>query len=110
VTLEGHHLDGVDRQVTFSLAAFQISRSVPVTSGGPDKLSFKVPNDLPVGLYRVELSVQRLDETNPRRSNQLPLALAPQPVLPPFSAVRNANAVTLVLDVAPPIRPARSPP
>jgi len=108
VTLEGHHLDGVDRQITFSLAAFQISRSVPVTSGGPDKLSFIVPNDLPVGLYRVDLSVQRLDETTARRTNQLPLALAPQPVLPPFSATRIANAVTLVIDVAPPVRPGQA--
>lgn len=108
VTLEGHHLDGVDRQITFTLAAFQISRSVPVTSGGPDKLSFNVPNDLPVGLYRIDLSVQRLDDSHARRTNQLPLALAPQPVLPPFSAVRNANTVTLVLDLAPPIRPGQS--
>ncbi len=105
VTLEGHHLDGVGRQVTLSLAAFQISRSVPVTGGGPNKVSFIVPNDLPVGLYRVELSVQRLDEANPRRSNQLPLALAPEPVLPPVSAVRNVDTVSLVLDVAPPVRP-----
>lgn len=108
VTLEGHHLDGVDRQIIFSLAAFQISRNVPVTGGGPNKLSFIVPNDLPVGLYRVELSVQRLDEANPRRSNQLPLALAPEPVLPPVNAVRNVNAVTLVLDIAPPVRPGQS--
>lgn len=108
VTLEGHHLDGVDRQVTFSLAAFQINRSVPVTSGGPDKVSFIVPTDLPVGLYRVDLSVQRLDDSQSRRTNQLPLALAPQPVLPPFSATRNGNTVTIVLDVAPPVRPGQT--
>jgi hypothetical protein len=108
VTLEGHHLDGVDRQVTLSLAAFQISRSVPVTGGGPDKLSFTVPNDLPVGLYRVELSVQRLDDSHARQTNQLPLALAPEPVLPPFSATRNAGTVTLVLDLAPPVRPGQT--
>ena len=81
---------------------------MPVTSGGPDKLSFTVPNDLPVGLYRVELSVQRLDDSHARRTNQLPLALAPQPVLPPFSASRNANTVTLVLDIAPPVRPGQT--
>ncbi len=108
VTLEGHHLDGVDRQVTLNLASFQIGRSVPVSKGGPNAATFTVPNDLPVGLYRVELSVQRLDESHARTSNQLPLALAPQPVLPPFSATRNGSTVTLVLDVAPPIRPGQS--
>ncbi|MGB4856573.1 MAG: DUF4255 domain-containing protein, partial [Candidatus Dechloromonas phosphoritropha] len=108
VTLEGHHLDGVDRQVTLSLAAFQISRSIAVTGGGPDKVGFIVPNDLPVGLYRVELSVQRLDESHARRTNQLPLALAPQPILPPASAGRNADTVTVKLDVLPPVRPGQS--
>ncbi|UCV17570.1 DUF4255 domain-containing protein [Ferribacterium limneticum] len=104
VRLEGHHLDGVDRQVTFSLASFQISRSVPVISGSSAKVSLIVPNDLPVGLYRIELSVQGLGDAQARRTNQLPLALAPQAVLPPFNATRNGAAVTLVLDVAPPVR------
>lgn len=108
VTLEGHHLDGVDRQVTLSLATFQISRSVPVTKGGPSTASFTVPNDLPVGLYRVELSVQRLDDSHPRSTNQLPLALAPEALLPPFSATRNGSTVTLVLDMAPTVRPGQT--
>ena len=108
VTLEGHHLDGVDRHVTLNLPVFQISRSVPVTQGGPNEVTFTVPNDLPVGLYRVELSVQRLDDSHARSTNQLPLALAPQPVLPPFSASRNGNVVTLVLDMAPPVRPGQT--
>jgi len=108
VTLEGHHLDGVDRQVTLSLAAFQISRSVPITAGGPTSASFLLPTDLPVGLYRVELAVQRLDDSHARSTNQLPLALAPQPVLPPFSATRNGSAVTLVIDLAPPVRPGQT--
>lgn len=105
VTLEGHHLDGVDRRVTLSLAAFQISRSVAVDAGTPDKVSFTVPSDLPVGLYRVELSVQPLTEAQPRTTNQLPLALAPQPALPPFSAARNGTSVVLEIDLAPPVRP-----
>ena len=105
VTLEGHHLDGIDRQVTLNLAAFQISRRIPASKGGPDAVGFTVPNDLPVGLYRVELSVQRAEESHPRSTNQLPLALAPLPVLPPFSATRNGSNVTLVLDVVPPVRP-----
>ncbi|MBS1144029.1 MAG: hypothetical protein H6R14_1435 [Proteobacteria bacterium] len=108
VTLEGHHLDGVDRQVSFSLPALKIKRSVPVTSGGPDKVSFIVPSDLPVGLYRVELALQRLEDTHPRRTNPLPLALAPQPVLPPTSATRNGTTVTLVLDITPPLQPGQS--
>lgn len=108
VTLEGRHLDGVDRQVILSLASLQISRSVPATSGGPNKLGFTVPNDLPAGLYRIDVAVQRPDESRAHRTNQLPLALAPQPVLPPFSATRNAGTVTLVLDVEPPVRPGQT--
>ncbi len=105
VRLEGHHLDGVDRQAILTLAAFQISRSVPVSKGGPNEVRFNMPNDLPVGLYRVALSLQRLDDNQPRVTNQLPLALAPQPLLPPFSATRDGNTVTLVLDMAPEVRP-----
>ena len=105
VRLEGHHLDGVDRQAILTLAAFQISRSVPISKGGPSEVRFNMPNDLPVGLYRVALSLQRLDDSQPRSTNQLPLALAPQPVLPPFSATRDGNTVTLVLDMAPEVRP-----
>jgi len=52
--------------------------------------------------------VQRPDESRAHRTNQLPLALAPQPVLPPFSATRNAGTVTLVLDVEPPVRPGQT--
>jgi len=105
VRLQGHHLDGVDRHVTLMLAAFQISRRVPVSQGGPNEVRFNMPNDLPVGLYRVELSVQGLDDSHARSTNQLPLALAPQPVLPPVSASRTGSTVTLVLDLAPPVRP-----
>jgi hypothetical protein len=108
VTLEGHDLEGVDRQVTLSLAAFQISRTIPVAKEGLDKVSFVVPNDLPVGLYRVELSVQRLEDSHARRTNQLPLALAPQLVLPPAGATRNGKTVTLVIDMAPPVRPGQT--
>lgn len=105
VRLEGHHLDGVDRHVILTLAAFQISRSVPVSKGGPNEVRFNMPTDLPVGLYRVVLSLQRLNDSQTRITNQLPLALAPQPVLPPFSATRNGNTVTLLLDLAPEVRP-----
>ena len=108
VTLEGHHLDGVDRQVTLSLAAFQIRRSIAVNGGGPTEVRFTVPTDLPVGLYRVELSLQRLEDSHSRSTNQLPLALAPEPTLPPFSAARNGSTVTLVLDLTPPVRPGQA--
>ena len=108
VVLEGHHLDGDDRRVTLSLAAFQISRRVPVTRGGPGSVSFTLPNDLPVGLYRVELSVQRLNERHPRSTNQLPLAVAPLLALPPVSTTRSGSTVTLVLNVTPPVRPGQT--
>jgi hypothetical protein len=64
VTLEGHHLDGVDRQVTSASPPSRSAAACRSPRRGR-QVSFTVPNDLPVGLYRVELSVQRLDDSHP---------------------------------------------
>ncbi|MBR0565468.1 DUF4255 domain-containing protein [Azoarcus sp. L1K30] len=108
VRIDGHHLDGVDRRITLSIAALQLSRSIPVAGGTSDQVRFTVPADLPAGLYRVNLSLLRPGDAHARTTNQLPLALAPTPVLPPFSAARTGSTVTLVIDVVPALRPGQS--
>jgi hypothetical protein len=52
--------------------------------------------------------VQAADTGLRRDSNQLALVLAPEPVLPPASATRNANTVRLELGIAPPLLPGQA--
>jgi hypothetical protein len=108
VRIDGHHLDGADRHITLSIAALQLSRSIPVDGGNTNQVRFTVPDDLPAGLYRLSMSLLRPEDEHARTTNQLPLALAPTPVLPPVSAVRNGSTVTLVLDLAPAVHPGQS--
>ena len=108
VRVDGHHLDGADRHVTLSIAALQLSRSLAIDGGNSNQIRFTVPPDLPAGLYRLSMSLLRPEDDHARTTNQLPLALAPTPVLPPFSAVRDGTTVTLVMDVVPALRPGQS--
>jgi hypothetical protein len=108
VRIDGYHLDGADRNITLNIAALQLSRSIPVDGGNTDQVRFTVPDDLPAGLYRLSMSLLRPEDEHARTTNQLPLALAPTPVLPPVSAVRTGSTVTLVLDLIPAVRPGQS--
>lgn len=103
VTLAGHHLDGLARQVTLRHAKLDTERSVPVDAGTDAWLRLTMPADLPVGLYRVHASVQAADTGLRRDSNPLALVLAPEPVLPPAAATRNADTVRITLGIAPPL-------
>ncbi|EHK64596.1 DUF4255 domain-containing protein [Achromobacter arsenitoxydans] len=103
VTLLGHHLDGLARQVTLRHSALQAERSVPADAGTDTSLRFTMPADLPVGVYRVHAAVQAADTGRQRDSNQLALVLAPDLVLPPASATRAAAAVRIELGVSPPL-------
>ncbi|KRB09518.1 DUF4255 domain-containing protein [Achromobacter mucicolens] len=108
VTLVGHHLDGLARRVTLRHATLDAERDVPVEAGTDTWLRLTMPADLPVGLYRVHAHVQAADTGLPRDSNQLALVLAPEPVLPPASATRNAGTVRMTLGIAPPLLPGQA--
>ncbi|QVQ26401.1 DUF4255 domain-containing protein [Achromobacter deleyi] len=103
VTLLGHHLDGLARQVLLRHSALQAERSVSVDAGTDTWLRLTMPADLPVGVYRIHAALQTSDTGLRRDSNQLALVLAPEPVLPPVSATRNAGTVRLALAVTPPL-------
>ena len=108
VRVNGHHLDGADRHITLSIATQQLSRSLEIDGGNSNQIRFTMPSDLPAGLYRLSMSLLRPEDDHARTTNQLPLALAPMPVLPPSEAVREGDTVTLVIDVVPAVRPGQS--
>jgi hypothetical protein len=65
--------------------------------------------DWPAGVYTVSLVLVRPGEDDPRESNVAAMLLAPEPVLPPTTIVRDAASrrVTVTLDVRPQVRPAQ---
>ncbi|WP_313696945.1 DUF4255 domain-containing protein [Achromobacter sp.] len=108
VTLLGHHLDGLARAVTLRHTTLDAERNVPVEAGTDAWLRLTMPADLPVGVYRVHATVQASDAGLRRDSNQLALVLAPEPVLPPTAATRNAGTVRITLGIAPPLLPGQA--
>lgn len=108
VTLLGHHLDGLARAVTLRHTTLDAERNVPVEAGTDAWLRLTMPADLPVGVYRVHATVQASDTGLRRDSNQLALVLAPEPVLPPTAATRNAGTVRITLGIAPPLLPGQA--
>ncbi|MFJ3461242.1 Pvc16 family protein [Achromobacter spanius] len=108
VTLLGHHLDGLARAVTLRHTTLDAERTIAVEAGTDAWLRLTMPADLPVGLYRVHATMQATDTGLRRDSNQLALVLAPEPVLPPTSATRNAGTVRITLGIAPPLLPGQA--
>ena len=114
VRLAGHHLDGTSVTVSFShrlLAAPHI-RTVG-TNADPGGIDVAIPSgataaqNWPAGVYTVSATLVRPGEASPRESNVAAMLLAPEPVLPPTSVVRDAatRRVTVTLDVRPVVRP-----
>lgn len=81
VTLAGHHLAGTQREIVLRNDRAGIVHALPVPDtaleGDFDFVLPNLPNDLPVGVYRLELNVLRPGDVAPRVSNALPVALAP---------------------------------
>jgi hypothetical protein len=108
VTLEGHHLDGVDRQITFSLATFQISRSVPVTraartsSASPSRMTCRSASTA----SSCPCNASTTATPGAPTSCRWPWPRSPycHPSAPPATR----STVTLVLDIAPPVRPGQT--
>jgi len=94
VTLTGHHLAGTQRELMLRNDRLGIAQALPLPDtaleGDFDFVLPDLPNDLPVGVYRLELSVLRAGDTAPRVSNALPVALAPAITsFPPVSIGRD---------------------
>lgn len=114
VTLRGHHLAGTARSLLMRNDRFGITHEMALADGTDEtSVSFNMPAlpaVLPVGVYRLELSLVRPGDTQPRTSNALPIALAPAVTsFPPLAIARNAaNVLSLTLSVEPQLRVGQS--
>lgn len=81
ITITGHHLDGTNHRLLLTLPRLRIERVLTAAaSASATKVTFVLPNvatDYPAGIWLAALQVLRPAETQPRVSNQLPLAIAP---------------------------------
>jgi hypothetical protein len=109
VTVLGNHLAGKSRSMVLRSDRFSIEHPITLADEADDSgkvtIVFAVPNlpaDLPVGMYSLELHVQRPGEFGVRSSNALPLALAP--AITTFSHTRSGDTVTVHVGCKPNVR------
>jgi hypothetical protein len=83
VDLQGHHLDGTNREVVLANPRFEVEQIL--AAGGanePSRMQFVIPTrraaDFPVGVYQVSARVVRAGEADQRETNRLALVVAPQ--------------------------------
>jgi hypothetical protein len=112
--LAGHHLDGTAVSVSFAHRLLAAPRTLTVgTNTDPAGIEVALPSgataeqDWPAGVYTVAASLVRPGDATARETNVAALLLAPEPVLPPASVVRDAATrhVTVTLALRPQIRP-----
>jgi hypothetical protein len=111
VEVSGHHLGGSARSIVLRNDRFGVDRDLPVADGDVDGIvTFTLPvlpDDLPSGIYTLQLRVQRPGEPVTRLSNALPVALAPAITsFPPLSLVREpGNTLRIRIACTPAVRP-----
>lgn len=111
IDLTGHHLDGTGRTALLVNDRFAIAESLAaMASGGAALMQFSIPiaraADFPVGVYHVSAQVLRPGETQPRETNRLALALAPEITNLPLNVARDAaGTASFTLDFRPDLRP-----
>ncbi|MCE2945588.1 MAG: DUF4255 domain-containing protein [Betaproteobacteria bacterium] len=111
VDVSGHHLGGSARSIVLRNDRFGVERDIPVAAGSvDDALAFTLPllpDDLPAGIYTMQLRVQRPGEPFTRLSNALPIALAPAITsFPPLALVREpGNLLRIRIACTPAVLP-----
>jgi hypothetical protein len=103
----GHHLDGADRAAVFTNSRLGIEQEASAEAeDSAASLQVVVPS-LPVGVYQAAVRLVRPDETKPRTSNQLAMALGPEITTPlPATFQRDGEGTaTIVLACRPDVRP-----
>lgn len=111
IDVSGHHLGGTARAIDLRNDRFGVRREIPVADGSDERVfSFTLPDlpdDLPAGIYTLQLRVQRPTDGSPRLSNVLPVALAPAVTsFPPLSITRDAgNTLRIRIACTPAVRP-----
>ncbi|WP_416138188.1 DUF4255 domain-containing protein [Halomonas sp. HK25] len=111
VTLEGHHLDGSNREVHLHNERFDIAETLPASGpNAADRMVFVIPgaraNDFPVGVYDVAAAVVRPGDTAPSETNRLACVLAPNVTNLPQAVVRDGNGdAHITLTFTPALQP-----
>jgi uncharacterized protein DUF4255 len=114
--VSGHNLDGVAGQYRLLIAnAWRgIERDIfpeVAASGTESSVSFLLPNDpvnIPAGTYTACLQLQKAGEPRPRRTNVLPLTIAPKiqsGSLPASINIGGNPSITLTPTCTPQVRP-----
>ena len=116
LVVSGHNLDGVAGQYRLLIAnAWRgIERDIfpeVAASGTESSVSFLLPNDpvnIPAGTYTACLQLQKAGEPRPRRTNVLPLTIAPKiqsGSLPASINIGGNPSITLTPTSTPQVRP-----
>lgn len=111
IRLEGHHLNGTNREVVFVNERYAVNEALAAT--GPshaDHLDVLLPvaraNDFPVGVYEVHGRLLPAGETRLRETNRIGCVVAPRVTNLPQSIGRDAAGTAhLSLDFVPAARP-----
>src|SRR5262245_62047134 len=115
LTLTGHHLDGSNHRLILTLPRLHVERTImAAATATASKVEFVLPNvpaDYPAGTWLAALQVVRPGETQPRVSNQLPLAIAPRITSltsPPQKFTPDGNGTAAVtLSCSPQVQPSQ---
>lgn len=111
--LEGVNLAGPNPQALFESPRLGAAPAVAPDPGGTGRAQSvtlpNVPAAWAAGLYQLTFEVEPPGGGTARRSNGIPLQVAPVLTLPPTSVVRDgAGAVTVTLDVVPHLQPGQA--
>jgi hypothetical protein len=114
LNLQGHDLDGANREVRLVNDRFRIDLSIAAFIASPDAgadglvqfvLDASLAATLPVGVYGVTVQVVRPAETTPRETNRLTMLLAPQMTNLPLNVNRDgAGTATFTIEFLPMLR------
>jgi hypothetical protein len=95
LTLHGRHLDGTGHRLVLTHVRLDIEAAIPsASSAGPSAVAFVLPNNVatfPAGTYNAMMEFVRPGDTQPRRTNQVPVAIGPQITAVPLIANLDAN-------------------
>lgn len=110
LTLSGHHLDGDNVAVQFTMPRLVTPLVVPsLPNGTASQIAVQLSNqpaNWPAGVYTLVAIISRAGEPD-RTTNELPLSLAPSiTAIAPNPAARDGNGdVTLTITCSPQVRP-----
>lgn len=118
ITLQGHHLEGSNREVLLMNDRFAIERTIPALPpsspavGADVLIEFSLANQaaaLPVGVYRAAARLVRPGESDPRETNRIALTLAPEITNLPLTVTRAGNgSASFTIEFTPMLREGQS--